>query len=303
MKSQDQVALLMYVRAREDFQDMRKRMDNRLGRKADGSAQALKEERYFALEDVENFDAIAMEARHNEKQVEKMLGKTLVRFPIWTEWLSKVKGVGEIAGAWIIGSIDIGEAGTVSKIWQYAGLNPGLVRGKKRVPVKEYKPEMGEIVTVIKQDGKDKDYIVMTNDLVKGDRPTSGFILPYNKRLRVALAGVLASGFIKAKSDYALNFYYPMKARLEQEVNPVDSVGTRDDGKPWETVSKGHRDMAAKRYMLKMFLRDLYVAWRTLEGLPVRAPYQEEYLGRAHQNIAPVPPIGDPDHAPAPLMV
>jgi hypothetical protein len=283
MKSQNQVALLMYVRAREDFQDMRKRMDNRLGRKADGSPQALKEERYFSIEDVENFNAIALEARRNEKQVEKMLAKTLARFPIWTEFLSNVKGVGEIAGAWIIGSIDIGEAGTVSKIWQYAGLNPGLVRGKKRIPVKEYKPEMGEIVTVIKQDGKDKDYVVLSDSLVKGDRPTSGFILPYNKRLRTALVGVLASGFIKAKSDYALSFYYPMKARLEQESNPLDSVGTRDDGKPWESVSKGHRDMAAKRYMVKMFLRDLYVAWRTVEGLPVREPYSVEYLGKVHE--------------------
>jgi hypothetical protein len=283
MKTQDQKVLLMYVKAREDFQDMRKRMDNRLGRKADGTPQALKEQRYFAVEDIENFNFLSMECRRLAQTTGKDLRQFLdERFPIWREWLIKVKGVGEIAAAWIIGSIDIEIADTVSKIWQYAGLNPGLVRGKKRVPVNDYKPEMGEICGIIKQDGKDKDYIVLTNTLVKGDRPTPGFILPYNKKLRVVLMGILAPGFIKAKSEYALKYYYPMKARLEQETNPVNSVGTKDDGKPWCEVSKGHRDMAAKRYMIKNFLKDFYVAWRTIEGLPVRVPYAEEYLGKKH---------------------
>jgi hypothetical protein len=50
----------------------------------------------------------------------------------------------------------------------------------------------------------------------------------------------------------------------------------------WKDESDGHRDHAAKRYMVKMFLKDLYVAWRTMEGLPVRVPYQEEYLNHVH---------------------
>jgi hypothetical protein len=287
MKTQDQIALLMYARVREDFQDMRKRMDNRLGRKADGSPQALKEKRFFALEDVENFNILSMESSRLEEVSEKIIRQKLNEcFPIWREWLINVKGVGEISAAWLIGSIDIEMADTVSKIWQYAGLNPGLVRGKKRVPINDYKPEMGEICGIIRQDGKDKDYIVLTNTLVKGDRPTPGFILPYNKKLRVVLMGILAPAFIKAKSEYALTYYYPMKARLEQETNPIDSVGTKDDGKPWCEVSKGHRDMAAKRYMIKNFLKDLYVAWRTIEGLPVRVPYAEEYLGKKHMGGA-----------------
>ena len=287
MKTQDQIVLLMYARAREDFQDMRKRMDNRLGRKADGTKQALKEERYFSLEDVENFNLIASTARQNEKQVEQMLKDILNRFPIWTEWLSKVHGIGEVAGAWLIGSIDIHQANTVSKIWQYAGLNPGMVCGKKRIPIKDYKEADGEIIQIIKQDGKEKDYVVLTNTMIKGDRPSPGFILPYNKKLRTVLMGIIAQNFIKSKSPYT-KYYYDYKNRLENAKKPVDSPGTRDDGKLWCEVSKGHRDMAAKRYMIKMFLKDLYIAWRTMEGLPVRPPYAEEYLGRHHscQSIA-----------------
>lgn len=283
MKTQDQFAIRMYVRTRMDFQAMRKTMDNRLGVKADGKSQDLKEERYFSEEDKNNFALISIEARRNEKIIEKMLRKTLKRFPIYTEWLVDVKGIGEVAASWIIGSLDIEKAITVSKMWQYAGLNPGLVRGKKRMTIKEYKPEMGPQVSIIMdENGKPEECIVLTDTLVRGDKATPGFILPFNKELRTALAGVLADGFIKCQSSYALNYYYTYKTRLEQERNGVESIGNNDDGKAWGDVSKGHRDRAAKRYMIKMFLKDLYVTWRTIEGLPVRAPYAEEFLGKVH---------------------
>jgi len=40
---EDVLAVRMLVRAREDFQAMRKRMDNRIGRKADGTNQDIEE--------------------------------------------------------------------------------------------------------------------------------------------------------------------------------------------------------------------------------------------------------------------
>ena len=285
MKTQDQIALRMYVRAREDFQAMRKRMDNRLGRKADGSSQKVQDKRSFALEDVENFDTVSKEAKEQEQAIVKMLRKILKRFPVYNQWLKNVKGVGEIAAGWILGEFDIEIATAVSKLWQYAGLNPGMVRGKKRVSKSEYKKSMGEIVVELPNPkSKGVDYIVLTDTMIRGDRPTEGFLLPYNKNLRVHLIGVMAPGFIKAQNHYALEFYYPYKARLENETNIIQNEGKsrKDDGKVWKDVSKGHRNNAAIRYMVKCFLKDLYVAWREVEGLPVRVPYEEEYLGKKH---------------------
>jgi hypothetical protein len=46
--------------------------------------------------------------------------------------------------------------------------------------------------------------------------------------------------------------------------------------------SKGQRHNMAMRYMVKMFLIDLYTKWRTLEGLPVSVPYSEAKLGIKH---------------------
>lgn len=276
--------LRILVRAREDFQAMRKRMDNRLGRKADGTTQNVGE-REFDISHIDAFMSVGDAARQQEKEVEKMLRNTLKMFPVYTEFLKDVKGVGEVLAGWIISEFDIHIATAVSKMWQYAGLNPDLVQGKKRIPKKKYKPEMGTIVSEIPNPRSgDTDYIVLTNDLIKGDRPTEGYVLPYNKDLRTRLVGILADGFIKSKSSYAMEFYYPYKGRLEKETNVIEDHGKQqsDSGKKWCEVSKGHRDRAAKRYMIKMFLKDLYVAWRELEGLPVRPPYDDEYLGRQH---------------------
>jgi len=255
------------VRTREDFQKMRINMGNRLGLKADGKPQDL------YRNSLEVFDYLFLKQRYKdannqEKFIQKELKKVLKNFPIYTEWLQNVKGVGDITAAWIIGWIDIEEATTVSKIWQYSGFNPGMVRGKKR----------------IKGIGKEQDKIGITEDFIRGDKLTSGYVSPFNKDLRKIFIGILASGFIKSKAPYS-KFYYDYKTRKENDTNEVWHC--KKGGKPkltkWCDVSKGHRDSAAKRYMVKMFLKDLYAEWRKIEGLPVREPYAVEYLGKKHE--------------------
>jgi hypothetical protein len=109
------------------------------------------------------------------------------------------------------------------------------------------------------------------------DRKVKGQKCCFNQFLRAKLCGVLGSGFLKANSPYR-EFYDNMKHRLESEDWGTLSKNPTDKNRP----KAGHQHKAATRYMVKMFLRDLYVAWRTLEGLPVREPYQEEYLGKRH---------------------
>jgi transposase len=124
----DRQAVRMYVRLRDDFQAMRKRMDNRIGRKADGTDQDI-DERHFSISDLANFTSIADAAREQEDVITKMMLQTLRRFPVYREYLKDAKGVGPIAAGWIVGEIDIHIADTVSKMWQFCGLNPGMVRG------------------------------------------------------------------------------------------------------------------------------------------------------------------------------
>jgi hypothetical protein len=109
------------------------------------------------------------------------------------------------------------------------------------------------------------------------DRKVKGQKCCFNQFLRAKLCGVLGSSFLKCNSPYRL-YYDDMKHRLESADWGTASKNPTDKKRP----KAGHQHKAATRYMVKMFLKDLYVAWRTLEGLPVREPYQEEYLGRKH---------------------
>jgi len=260
--------LRMLVRAREDFQAMRKRMDNRIGRKADGSDQDITDGRAFDVDDASMFTEVSDEARLQEKAVEKKLLAVLRRMPIYTEYLQNVKGIGTVAAAHILGSIDIYKATTVSKIWQYVGLNPGMIRGKKR------------------KDRKNGGFdIIITDTLIRGDKLTSGFVAPFNKGLRTALLGVMADGFIKCQNQYAIDYYYPMKERLENSTRTVEEIrkaGAKAETVEWKEAKKAHRHRAAMRYMVKQFFIDFYAAGRGIHGLPVREPYKDEYLGKRH---------------------
>jgi hypothetical protein len=109
------------------------------------------------------------------------------------------------------------------------------------------------------------------------DRKVKGQKCPFNQFLRSKLCGVLGPSFLKSNSPYR-QFYDDMKHRLESKDWGTASKNPTDKSRP----KAGHQHKAANRYMVKMFLKDLYVAWRTLEGLPVRPPYEQEYLGKEH---------------------
>lgn len=110
----------------------------------------------------------------------------------------------------------------------------------------------------------------------KAPKPTKGQKLSYNSWLRSKLVGVIADNFIRAQNEYT-SFYYNYKQRKESQ----GWGGYKDKDGKLKSVD-GHRHNAAKRYMIKMFLKDFWVKWREVEGLPVRPSYQEEYLGHKH---------------------
>ena len=262
----EKTALRMAVKTYYDFQDMRKRMENRMKIKADGTDQKMPDNQkgnwMMASGEMDTFKEFHKSLKDLMKKMEKFIKKEIENYPIWTEWLKGIKGTGHMMTAVMISEYDIEKATTVSKLWQFTGLNPGEVRGKKSIK---------------KEDGSYMDLI--TDTMVRGDKLTPGFKAPFNKWLRTKMCGVLADVFIKCQNDYCMNHYYPYKQRLENSDQICGSTG-----KMWKEESKGHRDNAARRHMIKEFLKDLYANWRVLEGLPVRVPYAEEFLGKKHDD-------------------
>lgn len=115
----------------------------------------------------------------------------------------------------------------------------------------------------------------------KRERMTKGEKLHYNIRLKTTLY-LLGDSFIKSRSPYR-DVYDSAKAYY---------IANRPD---W---TLGHQDAAARRRMIKYFLANLWVHWRTLEGLETRSLYVIEKLG--HEHYAPPEKFGWPPIKPKP---
>ena len=274
------------VRTMYDYQDMRIRTAGRLRLNADDFLvdETNMDDAEISEKDYETLEYVKMSTSKVEKMLEKDIRNMIKEEPLYKEFFLHVRGCGPLMSAACLSEFNIHKAENVSKMWQFAGLNSGLVKGKKIIKITK-STDASRLIRAYENKKGEKCGIILTDEMIRGDKLTAGFVSPFNQWIRTKLIGVLAGGMVKAQKgekgkNYAIDFYYPYKHRLEQSENEVMHLGKMT---AWKDVSKGHRDSAAKRYMIKMFLKDLYVAWRTLENLPVREPYQEQYLGHKHK--------------------
>lgn len=206
-----------------------------------------------------------VDLENHENQHFRRLGNILNDYPVWTQFLEGVRGVGPAMGGIIISEIDITKAKYPSSLWKYAGLDVaqdgrGRSRKTEHLVDCEYVTKDGEIKTR------------------KG--------ITFNPFLKTKLIGVLASSFLRAGDGPYSKIYNDYKNRLENHaVYGVHNDTDRKDaikatGKAY--APKLHRHNMALRYMIKQFLVDLHREWRTVEGLPVSAPYCEAKLALKH---------------------
>lgn len=215
-----------------------------------------------------------------------LIAKVLPAFPVYVEFLSKVKGCGPYMSGVLISEIDIRKAKYPSSLWMLAGYDtvqvwekiggegPDVVQGFGELEA-TYSPDLSEAVTSsgaryrsVRQGRSRKAHHLVEREYVSRDGEVkSRKSVTFNPWLKTKLH-VLATCFIKAGGEYA-DIYRNYKHRLESD--------PRHQGK-----TPGHRHNMSMRYMMKRFLADLYRAWRPLEGLPVEPEYQEAKLGHAH---------------------
>jgi len=165
------------------------------------------------------------------------------KHPIWP-WLESVKGCGPTMSGVIISEFCIHDTREV------LNKETGELETRKGAP----RPSCFW------------SYAGLAVDEGAAPKPKKGEKLRYNKWLRTKLVGVLGTSFLKCGSPYRA-IYDGYKDRLK--------------AKEWGK-SDGHRHNAAIRYMVKMFLLDLWKAWREVENLPIVAPYHEAKLGLKH---------------------
>lgn len=104
-----------------------------------------------------------------------------------------------------------------------------------------------------------------------------------NKTLRTVLYA-MAESFIKTRNDYR-DVYD--RAKQDLEVSEKMTFSRNTQGKliecKWKDTKACHRHGAAIRKMIKHFLADFWLVWRTLEGLETPCLYPEAKLG--HKGI------------------
>lgn len=160
----------------------------------------------------------------------------------------------------IIAELDPHRAPNASCFWSYCGLGVkpdglGQSRRKEHLVVQTYRAK----------DGTEQEKLGL------------GFS-PFTK---TKLVGVLGPSFLRAGGHYKA-IYDQVKHRYES--HPRYGLAAQDAGE--KEAHKKHRHDMAVRYMVKMFLLDLWKEWRKIEGLPVGESYAEAKLGLRHHRSA-----------------
>lgn len=182
-----------------------------------------------------------------EKDIVKQVGKELKDYPIWTEFMQHVKGVGPAVAGCIVGNID--------KLGIENFPYPSKLRKECGVFVHK-----GRAARFLKAEG-----------------------VRYNSTLKTVLLGILAASFMKSNSPYRA-IYDNEKEKLLNKVFPVGYLKAKGNGyKETDTMLKrSHADQRARRKMVSVFLNHLWVIWRQLEGLPTPMDYQFDKLGHTN---------------------
>ena len=218
-----------------------------------------------------------MENSHNfEKDIEKLIVKQLKNHALYTQYLSKIQGIGPMLLAGLISYIDdIEKFDHVSSLWQYSGygMNRFCENCNKPTSV-EVKYETGKIAKKLHPletcplcNGKTKPIL---------QKRMTGYQSNWNDRLKV-LAWKASSSFVKqsaTKSKYR-KLYDKIK-KDERKKHPTrKTVGGKI------MFNDGHIHNRSMRKVSKIFLAHIWQTWRRQQGLEATEPYAKQLLGHS----------------------
>ncbi len=235
-----------------------------------------------------------------EKAAEGMANEIVKPTAIWEEFFQHIKGVGPRLSTSLLAEIgDISRFDTVSCLWAFMAMIAEYVKAKclkghkiimssdkhKECPIpcnRDSEPCRGKL-----------EYI----ERIKGEAPKRirGYHYLFNTRLKM-ICWKVGEQLVKQGNKHYRNIYdkakiyYANKARKEGlTIIPAAVLKTKKKADKEKYISEGHIHNRAKRKMVKMFISNLWEAWRLCEGLEVRPPYVIEKLG--HQRYISWPEV------------
>jgi hypothetical protein len=204
----------------------------------------------------------------SENRVLGDIDLTLNKFPIWTDWLKKIKGVGPTIGGVIVSKINIHISDTPASIWAFAGLDV-VITDRHGEPDGRGRGRFNAHLV-------ERQYIDKQGEEQVRDSVT------FDPMLKTKLVGVLGDIFIKHRTPKYRDEYDKYKARITERENGLVAKAKADGDTKYKRKADAHLNRMAIRYMIKRFLVDLYIQWRTMEGLEVVPEYSVAKLGMVH---------------------
>jgi hypothetical protein len=204
----------------------------------------------------------------------RQLEVLLEDIPIYREYLKHQHGIGPAMGGAIISRFNPHRAHHVSSFWKFAGLDVAL-DGRRRSRREEH---------LVEREYKDK----------KG-KMKKKMGITYDPWVKTKMH-ILAASFIRLGSPW-VEVYRGYKHRLETDPARIkitiekwkeknDSLEGMSSAEKQVIMNPywppGRIDAAARGYMVKMFLAELWDKWRRLEGLEVTPTYHEAIQGHRH---------------------
>lgn len=230
----------------------------------------------------------------------------LTNLPIWTSYLSAIRGVGPLMAGVLLSEIDIHKCNSISALWKYAGVDcvvwfeikecfsdaaPSRLETRhpegystegppvtgtddnwftlydnNAMPLGKYGLPAADTPGFGQGRSKRKEHLIPKTYVNSNGEIKETVGITYNPFLKTKLLGVLGSVFIRLGGPYR-DVYTDHKVLLQENPRHAEK-------------SKMHIHKMAVRHMMQDFLADLWTEWRQLEGLPVRSSYKEEKLGK-----------------------
>lgn len=190
----------------------------------------------------------------DDAAIQAQMLRALRGIPVYDEFLKHTPGVGEVTAAMLVAYVDIHKAVKPSQLIRYCGY--ACIDGKAERRSAGCGPKSAN-GTGTYNDVLKSQLFQMTTGLRKHAARWPSFQSKYlviweqAKRTALAKAGVVADDDVAAK-------------------------GVR-----------GFADAKGRRKATEIFLQDLYIMWRTLEGLPVWPPFLSARRGFLHGGVKP----------------
>jgi len=222
-------------------------------------------------EDIENMVWVTNELIKLEKEISAKLEDLVSEFEIYELYLSKLKGIGPIISAGLIGWIaPISRFEYPSRLRAYSGLIPHHYKLKCEDGHHIIATSPKETCPVkIKKGSARKPCGARIVEVKLVERPPKkekGFFTMINLRLKTHFMGRTAKCFEFQKPDQC--YYRLLYDKIKEYYKANFPDGT-----------KGHIRNKALLWVSSIFASHLWEVWRRLEDLPVREPYPIEKLG------------------------